>query len=371
MRDEQGKSKTRKLQETGGSYLVTLPIEYGRKIDSQDVDWLKLVETGNQLVVKPVGATSVDSHQSLTVPDDIPTDDAEFVHSFLTHVVQSYCIAGSDEIEVTIPSSFDDETRRKIQRIFSNIEIDYFLDWDRHEQTFQVESLTFDEYVRKISDFINDHLIHPLSTGSVPISNPNEVHRREEQIDQYWALVMRTLGRRLVELERNRFPEALCGIYLSKYAEMIADIIVNLIQKFNEFAGRFSDRPELVEAVQRTLQAIFCGDGISAKPFDQQLRAVAEKSYALDVDVDDLQHQYNVADARSEPIERITEIPREQGFIGADDDRLDSEAAYDCGLLLGEIQSLSRTLVGFPRSMTFIGLGAKRVAAVHDIDGSA
>lgn len=351
------------LRSNGSSYVVTLPPSFGQWAESQDVEELTVFEAGSHVVVRPSETTDIESTQSLSVPSDLPVDDPTFVTSFLENVVQSYCIAGADEIDVDIPSEFDTTAEDAIESAFRNIEIDQLLEWDRFDHAFHVEGeLAFDRYVEKVVRFLNDYLIRPLSTGSITIANPEEIHRNEERIDRYWALVTRSLGRSFLGLDRNRFPEALCGIYLGKYLELLVDSAVRLIARFNTFADRYAGQPELVKTVQNDLRTMFCGDGISAEPFDEQVKSVAARSYALDIGLDDLEHQYNVADARSKPLDRLGSVPQ-----AVETEQFSTERAFECGRLLGEIRTVCKRLVGFPRSMAFIGLGARNVASVHGI----
>lgn len=351
------------LRSNGSSYVVTLPPAFGQWAESEEIEKLTVFEAGNHVVVRPSGKADWKTTESLEIPADLPVDDPKFVTSFLANAVQSYCIAGADEIDVTIPSAFDAAAEDAIEGALPRIEIHQLLEWDRHEHTFDIKGeLSFEEYVEKVVKFLNDYLIRPLSTRSVPISNANEVHQNEERIDQYWALVTRTLGRLFLSLDRDRFPEALCGIYLGKYLELLVDSAVHLIARFNKFAGEYADIPELVGSVQDELRAIFCGDGISADPFDEQVRTVAAQSYALDMELDDLKHQYNVEDARDEHVDRLGVIPQ-----AIRNDELSAERTFECGRLVGEIQTICKRLVEYPRSMTFIGLGAREVASVHGI----
>jgi len=370
---EQGQWTERTVQSAGGSYRISIPQKF-----AEGHNGVEYVQNGEFLIVRPQDYTEREKTETVPFPEVLRGESKqERYNSIVGNILQSYCVALVDEINVVFPDDLTDEEFKKYDYAwYQQQEYDKNnLRWSIEDQKMQIKGgIDLATYIDDIKQFLDRNLLNHLNqslrfgfldqfefeTGEGQVDDgrmysPNSpgLNEKEASVDTRWALANRTFGEKFYTHNRSEFAKAVCGIQIGKYAETCVDLAKRIIESL---AAIEFHHPDLADYVKGKVHDLFDRD--TRKKYSNRLKNISEKSYNLNCTTEDFLAESEKYFTDQEKVEEF----RTQCFddFGGGDD-----VPTEAGMLYGQVLTFCERLLRYPRSICHIGTGAKHVADVY------
>lgn len=355
--------RTHTVQGSGNSsesYSVTVLQEWGKEFVGEDVQHRK---AGEYLITWPTQAKNQQRESTLTFDANLEQKNKDELETYIENLIQSYCIAGVDRVHLDLPSTWDADFIQEIEQILRTIGRVTGIDYNPESDTITFDQrVDFEAFTNKVANFVGMYLFAPLTDLS---SEPAGMLHDEARIDIHWAFAARVAGEAFLECNREAFPREMCSLYIAKYLEEIVDEV----KKIGLRLDNLENPPTVLQDLTAELSEIYRGellskDQVALPAYESQIRHVSKESRNLALNADDFAEQYRIFMTRKDALTawRETAVNRLSDHPGVNQ--------VELGILLGELWRISERLFRIPVSMTLVGVGARRVGLVHDIESS-
>lgn len=358
-----------------GGFRISPPRAWARDISDEEegrvADNCEMFRSGEYVILRPTRETRYSEavlDELLVLPaDDLPDDQK--LQRLVENQLQSYYIAGIEEIDVQFPDEMSEATKRAYLRAFRQAEQGSLLKWDLDDEKMEIRgAVDFEDFVDRVRRVHHDMVYNATMYAfedPAAIPKQHEIQMRTNEVDRLWALTTRELGQIFMEMDRQEFARGLCGLYVGKYLEMSVDLAEEYVKVLSALAHTSGPLESLVESALEELTEILSGIEEQRMAFDREIEFVAREAYARDIESHYYPNIYQRYEMRSEALQEVRALADFQVEDLPDD--VDPGTALRTGRQLGELIRLLEQLSRVPLRLVQAGIGGQQLEEIHGL----